>query len=113
MAGSVDPSDRGAAAPDRGRDPTEVARAQDARLAVELGPSIRVNAVAPTFMDTPFWRDLGREQFEQIRAGFVQQVPLRRLATIEEVASAYLYLMSATFVTGQVLAVDGGVAAAI
>jgi NAD(P)-dependent dehydrogenase (short-subunit alcohol dehydrogenase family) len=80
-------------------------------LAVELGPAVRVNAVAPTFMDTPFWRDLPRAQFDQIRAGFVDRVPLRRLGTVEEVAGAYQYLMTATFVTGQVLAVDGGVSA--
>jgi NAD(P)-dependent dehydrogenase (short-subunit alcohol dehydrogenase family) len=82
-------------------------------LAVELGPAVRVNAVAPTFMDTPFWRALPREQFEAIRAGFVNRVPLRRLGTVEEVAGAYEYLMTATFVTGQVLAVDGGVSATL
>jgi NAD(P)-dependent dehydrogenase (short-subunit alcohol dehydrogenase family) len=78
-------------------------------LAVEAGPTVRVNADAPTFMDTPFWRGLSREQFDAIRAGFVPRVPLRRLGTVEEVADAYLFLMTATFVTGQVLAVDGGV----
>jgi NAD(P)-dependent dehydrogenase (short-subunit alcohol dehydrogenase family) len=36
-------------------------------------------------------------------------VPLRRLGTVEEVADAYVFLMTATFVTGHVLAVDGGV----
>jgi NAD(P)-dependent dehydrogenase (short-subunit alcohol dehydrogenase family) len=80
-------------------------------LAVELGPAVRVNAVAPTFMDTPFWRDLPRARFEEIRTGFLARVPLRRLATVAEVAEAYLYLMTATFVTGQVLPVDGGVSA--
>jgi NAD(P)-dependent dehydrogenase (short-subunit alcohol dehydrogenase family) len=44
-----------------------------------------------------------------IRAGFVPRVPLGRLGTVEEVADAYVFLMTATFVTGQVLAVDGGV----
>jgi NAD(P)-dependent dehydrogenase (short-subunit alcohol dehydrogenase family) len=78
-------------------------------LAVEAAPGVRVNAVAPTFMDTPFWRALSREQFEGMRAGFVPRVPLRRLGTVEEVADAYVFLMRATFVTGQVLAVDGGV----
>jgi len=36
-------------------------------------------------------------------------VPLRRVATTAEVAAAYLHLMTNTFTTGQVLAVDGGV----
>lgn len=70
---------------------------------------MRVNAVAPTFMDTPFWRGLSREQFESVRAGFVPRVPLRRLGTVEEVADAYVSLITATFVTGHVPAVDGGV----
>jgi NAD(P)-dependent dehydrogenase (short-subunit alcohol dehydrogenase family) len=39
----------------------------------------------------------------------VETVPLRRLATREQVAAAYLHLMTSGFVTGQVLAVDGGV----
>jgi NAD(P)-dependent dehydrogenase (short-subunit alcohol dehydrogenase family) len=78
-------------------------------LAVELGPAVRVNAVAPTFMDTPFWRDLSPEQFESVRAGFVGKVPLGRLGTVAEVAASYLHLMTNTFITGQVLAVDGGV----
>jgi NAD(P)-dependent dehydrogenase (short-subunit alcohol dehydrogenase family) len=78
-------------------------------LAVELAPDIRVNAVAPTFMDTPFWRDLSREQFESTRAGFVDNVPLNRLGTVEEVASSYIHLMTSSFITGQTLPVDGGV----
>jgi NAD(P)-dependent dehydrogenase (short-subunit alcohol dehydrogenase family) len=81
-------------------------------LAVELGPAVRVNAVAPTFMDTPFWRDLPREQFDSVRAGFIHQVPLARLATVSEVAASYLHFMTGSFITGQVLAVDGGVAVA-
>jgi NAD(P)-dependent dehydrogenase (short-subunit alcohol dehydrogenase family) len=36
-------------------------------------------------------------------------VPLKRLATVEEVASAYVHLMTNGFITGQVLTVDGGV----
>jgi NAD(P)-dependent dehydrogenase (short-subunit alcohol dehydrogenase family) len=36
-------------------------------------------------------------------------LPLKRVATIAEVAAAYLHLMTNTFITGQVLAVDGGV----
>jgi NAD(P)-dependent dehydrogenase (short-subunit alcohol dehydrogenase family) len=78
-------------------------------LAVEVAPSVRVNAVAPTFMDTPFWRAMSRAEFEDAASAFVQHVPLGRLATVDEVASAYIFLMTNAFVTGQVLAVDGGV----
>jgi NAD(P)-dependent dehydrogenase (short-subunit alcohol dehydrogenase family) len=80
-------------------------------LAAELAPRGRVNAVAPTFMGaaTAFWRSVSADELDSLQAGFAQSVPLGRLATVSEVASAYLQLMRNTFVTGQVLAVDGGV----
>jgi NAD(P)-dependent dehydrogenase (short-subunit alcohol dehydrogenase family) len=78
-------------------------------LAVELAPRVRVNAVAPTFMQTPFWRDLPPDEFEATKAAVEQRVPLQRLGSVAEVASAYVHLMSNGFITGQVLAVDGGV----
>jgi NAD(P)-dependent dehydrogenase (short-subunit alcohol dehydrogenase family) len=80
-------------------------------LAYELAPERRVNAVAPTFMgsNTAFWKDMPDEALEQQQAGFGQVVPLARVGTVDEVASAYVHLMTNTFVTGQLLAVDGGV----
>jgi NAD(P)-dependent dehydrogenase (short-subunit alcohol dehydrogenase family) len=78
-------------------------------LAIELAPDIRVNAVAPTFMDTPFWKDVPRPELEAAKAAFTMHVPLSRLGTAPEVASAYLHLITNGFITGQVLAVDGGV----
>jgi len=41
--------------------------------------------------------------------GFAETVPLKRVGTVEEVASVYLHLMTNGFITGQVVAVDGGV----
>jgi len=80
-------------------------------LASELAPRIRVNAVAPTFMGTRtmFWREVPASDLETAQAGFSESVPLKRLATVDEVASAYVYLMTNGFITGQILAVDGGV----
>ena len=78
-------------------------------LAIELAPDIRVNGVAPTFTDTGLWRGLSPEQLAAIKQRFADRIPLKRLATIEEVASAYLYLMGNDFITGQRLAVDGGI----
>ncbi|MEV0169342.1 hypothetical protein [Nonomuraea fuscirosea] len=46
---------------------------------------------------------------EGVQAGFAERVPLRRIATVPEAAPAYLQLMTSTFITGQVVAVDGGV----
>jgi NAD(P)-dependent dehydrogenase (short-subunit alcohol dehydrogenase family) len=78
-------------------------------LAAELAPGIRVNAVAPTFMDTPLWRDVPAAELESIKATVAARVPLGRLGTVGEVASTYLHLMSNGFITGQTVAVDGGI----
>lgn len=80
-------------------------------LAVELAPEVRANAVAPTFLGTAtrFWADLPVEEVRREEARFSAMVPLRRVATVTEVASAYVHLMVNTYITGQVVAVDGGV----
>ncbi|KAF1049795.1 SDR family NAD(P)-dependent oxidoreductase [Xylophilus sp.] len=79
-------------------------------LAVELAPrGVRVNAVSPTWTLTPFWRDVPAEQIAAIRSRFENTIPLRRLAEIDELADAYLFLMKNGFITGQHVAVDGGI----
>ncbi|MFS2222283.1 SDR family oxidoreductase [Pantoea sp. B65] len=78
-------------------------------LAAELAPVIRVNAVAPTWTVTPFWRQQPAEQIEQTRQHFASIIPLGRTAQLAELATAYLFLMKNDFVTGQQLAVDGGI----
>jgi NAD(P)-dependent dehydrogenase (short-subunit alcohol dehydrogenase family) len=79
-------------------------------LSRELAPNIRVNAVAPTFMGTAtgFWREMPSAEVAKLLAAFNLAVPLKRLARVEEVASTYLHLMTNGFITGQVMAVDGG-----
>jgi NAD(P)-dependent dehydrogenase (short-subunit alcohol dehydrogenase family) len=76
-------------------------------LAVELAP-LRVNAVSPGVIDTPWWDVLPREQ----RAAFFQTVasvsPVGRVGTAQDVADAVLYLAGAGFVTGTVLECTGG-----
>lgn len=78
-------------------------------LAVELGPAgIRVNTVAPTFIETsmtaPF---LANDEF---RSSVVSQIPLGRIGTVDEVAAAIAFLASpsSSLVTGTSLLVDGG-----
>ena len=76
-------------------------------LAKELGGrSITVNAVAPGFIDTDMTRDIGFEQ----RARLLEQVPLGRLGSPEEIAAAVAFLASpgAGYITGVTLHVNGG-----
>ena len=74
-------------------------------LAQELGPSnIRVNAVAPGLIDTDMNACLDAEALAELR----EATPLGRSGTPAEVAQAMVYLAEAEFVTGQVLAVNGG-----
>ena len=73
---------------------------------MELAPSgIRVNCVAPGVIETDMVRALGEETIRDLR----EQTPLGRIGTPEDIAAAVSYLASerASFVTGQVLAVDG------
>ncbi|WP_334332390.1 MULTISPECIES: SDR family oxidoreductase [unclassified Companilactobacillus] len=78
-------------------------------LAVEMAPDFRVNAVSPTWTPTGLWRKLNSKELTKQENKFAENVPLKRVATIEEVASAYIYLMENDFITGQILRVDGGV----
>jgi pteridine reductase len=75
-------------------------------LALELGPEIRVNGVAPGAI---LWPD-GDEHFAPSeRSRITAQTPLKRIGSPEDVAGAVKYLLfDAPFVTGQILAVDGG-----
>lgn len=76
-------------------------------MAVELAP-IRVNAVRPGAIDTPVLeRAFGTDRVERMRP-FLERLPLPRLGRPDEVAHAVAYLMTATYVTGVVLPVDGG-----
>ena len=72
-------------------------------LANVLGPEIRVNAVAPGLVDTPWTADWAAAR-ERVTA----QAPLKRPARPEDVAEAIMGLVQAGFVTGQVVTVDGG-----
>ncbi|MFD5179729.1 SDR family oxidoreductase [Nocardia sp. NPDC058379] len=76
-------------------------------LAVELGPRLRVNAVAPAVVKTKFATALyeGREK------ELAEAYPLKRLGEPEDIAGAVAFLLSddASWVTGQLLVLDGGV----
>jgi 3-oxoacyl-[acyl-carrier protein] reductase len=73
----------------------------------ELGPKgVRVNAVAPGFIETPILATIPDKLLDQMRA----EVPMRRLGRAEEIANVYAFLASdeASYVNGAVLEVSGG-----
>jgi NAD(P)-dependent dehydrogenase (short-subunit alcohol dehydrogenase family) len=76
-------------------------------LAVELGPGIRVNAVAPAVVKTRFATALYEGKEEQVASAY----PLKRLGTPEDIGSVVAFLLSedSAWMTGQLLVVDGGV----
>jgi 2-keto-3-deoxy-L-fuconate dehydrogenase len=81
-------------------------------LAVDhVGDGIRVNAVCPGTIDTPWVQRLVAGAGESLDALKARQ-PMGRLGTPEEVADAVLYLTTAEFATGTILTLDGGLTAA-
>jgi NAD(P)-dependent dehydrogenase (short-subunit alcohol dehydrogenase family) len=79
-------------------------------LARVLGPQVRVNAVAPGMVDSPWLKQgLGPERFEALLRSYQSTSALGALVSPEEVAEAIYYLaVMATKTTGEVLLVDGG-----
>lgn len=76
-------------------------------LAQEVGPrGITVNAVAPGYIDTDMTADLA----DGVKSGLLQQIPLDRFGTPEDIAKAVLFLVSgdAAYITGETLSVNGG-----
>jgi len=73
-------------------------------LAKDLGPHIRVNGVSPGAI---LWPDEGMS--EALRTGIIKQTALKRSGKPEDVAAAVLFLVrDASYITGQIIAVDGG-----
>ncbi|MBU1199099.1 MAG: SDR family oxidoreductase [Nanoarchaeota archaeon] len=75
-------------------------------LAIALAPKIRVNSVAPGWVDTDMNKDLTKEFIEEE----TKRIYLKRFAKPEEIAKTILFLSSddASFITGSILKVDGG-----
>ncbi len=75
-------------------------------LAAELGPGVRVNAIAPGLVKT----DMARALWEEHGEALARRLPTKRLGEPEDIAGAALFLVSdlASWITGQTLVVDGG-----
>jgi NAD(P)-dependent dehydrogenase (short-subunit alcohol dehydrogenase family) len=86
------------------------------QIAVEYGPIVRANVIAPGSIDTPRFRkvaddmDMGREEFLEM---LHRNIPLHRLGTADDVAGIALFLATdqSAYVSGAVIPADGGLAA--
>lgn len=77
-------------------------------LAVELKP-LRVNAVSPGVVDTPWWSFMPEEQRTATFQGFAARTPVGRVGHAEDIAQAIAFLIGNGFMSGHVLTCDGGV----
>ena len=76
-------------------------------LAKVVGPEVRVNAVAPGLVDTPWTAD-----WDLVREAVAQMTPLKRIGQPDDVAEVVLALARASYVTGQIVGIDGGMSIA-
>jgi 3-oxoacyl-[acyl-carrier protein] reductase len=82
-------------------------------LALNLGPEIRVNAVAPGWIEGEWMERMLKDKYEDLIARRAKSTPLRRCAIPEDVAEVIVNLLiSNRFVNGEVIVVDGGYSAA-
>jgi NAD(P)-dependent dehydrogenase (short-subunit alcohol dehydrogenase family) len=80
-------------------------------LARALAPRIRVNAVCPGFIDTPwFGKGMSEERVARLREGSAASTPLKVASTAEDIAATAVFLASrqSRHVTGETLLVDAG-----
>lgn len=74
-------------------------------LALELAPQVRVNGVAPGAI---LWPELGGAADSAAQQQLLGKVPLARIGNPQDIADAVCFLLQAPYITGQILAVDGG-----
>jgi len=81
-------------------------------LAWNLGPEIRVNAVAPGWMEGDWMKRMLKDKYEDLMGKRAKATPLKRVVTAEDVAETMMSLIQGNrFVTGEVIVIDGGFAA--
>jgi len=78
-------------------------------LAWNLGPEIRVNAVAPGWMEGDWMQRMLKDKYEDLMGKRAKATPLKRVVTAEDVAETMMSLVQSNrFVTGEVIVIDGG-----
>src|SRR5258706_391033 len=78
-------------------------------LAWNLGPEIRVNAVAPGWMEGDWMKRMLKDQYEDLMGKRAKATPLKRVVTADDVAETMMSLIQGNrFVTGEVIVIDGG-----
>jgi 3-oxoacyl-[acyl-carrier protein] reductase len=81
-------------------------------LALQLAPEIRVNAVAPGWMEGDWMVRMLKDKYDDLMTRRAKNTPLRRVATPEDVAEVMISLIVGNrFVTGEIIVIDGGYAA--
>ena len=78
-----------------------------AALALEIAP-VRVNAIAPGFVDTPLSASVLEDQLDARRAELAAKLPIARVVTPADVAALAVHLMANTALTGATYDIDGG-----
>jgi NAD(P)-dependent dehydrogenase (short-subunit alcohol dehydrogenase family) len=77
-------------------------------LALELGPRLRVNCCSPGMVRSEAYARLPEDRREAMYEATGESLPVGRVGFTEEVADAVLFMMTNTYLTGQVLDIDGG-----
>jgi NAD(P)-dependent dehydrogenase (short-subunit alcohol dehydrogenase family) len=77
-------------------------------LALELGPTLRVNCLSPGFCDTERFDHMDPYKKEAMMKNTAESLPLRRIGTPQDMGEALYFLLTAPFCTGVILDVDGG-----
>ena len=76
-------------------------------LAKELAP-VRVNAISPYYVNTPMWSGMDDGERQELFASVGKQLPIGRVAEIEDIAPAYLDIIQSTYMTGNNITINGG-----
>src|SRR5207247_756172 len=78
-------------------------------LAWNLGPEIRVNAVAPGWMEGDWMKRMLQDQYDDLMGKRAKSTPLKRVVTADDVAETMMSLVEGNrFVTGEIIVIDGG-----